>query len=329
MEQYLFASSRIRALENGLIGQDRLERLLNAEDLTRAIDLLEDFGVTPVKDGNGRFLREETLSNRSRTAYREVEEITENAAFADVLRYPYDCNNIKAVMKCAKRGVNPDGMLFDFGTIPVETVRAAQQTHAFERLPEPFASAAKEAQEAFSAGGNPQSVDLILDRACFAAMRKTAKQTGNSFICSYVEQKADFTNLLVCIRLLRMKSGEPGKMMLGNALLEGGTLSDRLLTEWYEKGEAYLWERLAYTPYQKFAAEAGISASLTIVERAADNALLEFVRTAKMIPYGMEVIFGYLVAVEYEVRNLRILLSGIEAGLGRTLIRERIRKNYV
>ena len=329
MEQYLFASARIRALENGLIGQERLERLLSAGDFARAMELLEDFGVTPAKDENNRFSREETLLNRLRAAYREIGAITESATFSDLLRYPYDCNNIKAAIKCAKRGVEPDGMLFDFGTIPVETVRAAQRTHTYEKLPEPFADAAKEAQEAFSAGGNPQTVDLILDRACFTATRNAAKQIGNTFVTSYVEQKTDFTNLLICIRLLRMKSGEPGKLLLGNALLEGGILSDQLLTEWYEKGEAHLWERLFYTPYEKFAAEAGSTASLTIVERAADNALMEFVRTAKMIPYGIEPIFGYLVAVEYEVRNLRILLSGIEAGLDRALIRERIRNSYV
>ena len=127
MEQYLFASARIRALENGLIGQEKSERLLNANDLTRAVDLLDDFGVTPATDGNGRFSREETLLGRLRAAYGEVEKITESASFPDVLRYPYDCNNIKAVIKCAKRGVDPDDMLFDFGTIPAETVRDAQR----------------------------------------------------------------------------------------------------------------------------------------------------------------------------------------------------------
>ena len=329
MEQYLFASARIRALENGLIGQERLERLLTANDLARAVDLLNDFGVKPAADENGRFLREETLLARLHAAYREVEENTDHAQFADVLRYPYDGNNIKAVIKCAKRGVEPDDMLFDFGTIPAETVRAAQHTHSYETLPAPFGDAAKKAQETFQAGGNPQTVDLILDRACFAAMQDAAKQTKNAFVRSYVEQKTDFTNLLICIRLLRMRSGEPGKLLLGNSLVEGGNLPHRLLTEWYEKGEAYLWDRLFYTSYDKFAAEAGSEASLTVVERAADNALMEFVKTAKMIPYGTETIFGYLVAVEYEVRNLRIVLSGIEAGLDRALIRERIRKSYV
>ncbi len=329
MEQYLFASARIHALENGLIGQERLERLLTVKDLARAVDLLEDFGVAALKDANGRFSREETLCNRLRAAYTEVEKITENASFPDILRYPYDCNNIKAVIKCAKRGVEPDEMLFDFGTIPVESVCAAQRTHAFEQLPEPFAKAAKEAQETFLTGGNPQTVDLILDRACFAAMQRTAEQNKNDFIRSYVVRKVDLTNLLTCVRLLRMKSGEQGKVLIGRALLDGGDLSHRLLTEWYESGEAHLWERLAYTSYDKFAAESGIAASLTAVERAADNELMEYVKTAKMIPYGMEPIFGYLVAVEYEVRNLRILLSGTEAGLDRALIRERIRKSYV
>ena len=49
-DAYVFESTRIRALENGLIGSDRLERLLNADGLGRCEELLEEFGVELVRD---------------------------------------------------------------------------------------------------------------------------------------------------------------------------------------------------------------------------------------------------------------------------------------
>ena len=38
---------------------------------------------------------------------------------------------------------------------------------------------------------------------------------------------------------------------------------------------------------------------------------------------------GYLLGSEYEVRNLRILLAGLEAGLPAATLRERMRESYV
>ena len=41
------------------------------------------------------------------------------------------------------------------------------------------------------------------------------------------------------------------------------------------------------------------------------------------------VLIGYLLGSEYEVRNLRILLAGLEAGLPAATLRERMRESYV
>ena len=48
-----------------------------------------------------------------------------------------------------------------------------------------------------------------------------------------------------------------------------------------------------------------------------------------MIPFGAEPILGYLLAVEYEVKNLRILLAGYGISLPRDTVRERMRSSYV
>ena len=48
-----------------------------------------------------------------------------------------------------------------------------------------------------------------------------------------------------------------------------------------------------------------------------------------MVPYGPPPLIGYLLGSEYEVRNLRILLAGLEAGLPAATLRERMRESYV
>ena len=102
------------------------------------------------------------------------------------------------------------------------------------------------------------------------------------------------------------------------------------LMETYDAEESSLWERLHYTDYKKFAESVSSShPTLTEVERAADNVWLARVRDAKFIPCGPEVLIGYLLAVENDVRNLRIILAGRAAGLSAESIMERIRESYV
>lgn len=330
MENYLYGSARVRVLENGLIGGERLQRLTDAGSVARCAELLAEYGVDVKRSPkNDAFLREETLSERLRAAYGEVLGSAPDAKFAKLWLYPYDCNNIKAAIKCFKRGIDPRDMMFDFGTISVETVVKAVETHDFSILPEPFGTAAEETSAVFAQNGNPQDVDLFMDRVCYSAMLREAETSGNAFTLGLVRSKIDLINLLTCIRLLRMKSGEPGRMLLGNAFLTGGSLPLSTLTEYYAAGEAYLWGRLEYTPYASLGARAGVDASLTVIEREADNFWMREVKKAKMIPYGVETLVAYLIACEYEVRNLRIVLAGIGVGLSPATVAERIRESYV
>ena len=57
--------------------------------------------------------------------------------------------------------------------------------------------------------------------------------------------------------------------------------------------------------------------------------MLLIIKETKFIPIGLEVMVAFLAAHEYEVKNLRILLSGKEAGIPTATIRERIRDSYV
>ncbi len=326
MENYLFACARVSALENGLIGREKLERLMNATDIGKCADLLAEYGVEVKRDpGTGAFLREETLLARLQKAYAEVQDGTEDADFVRIFRRQYDCNNLKAAIKCQKRGVDPAPMLFDFGTIPAQTIVECAEKNDFEKLEEPFAVAAREANDAFAKTGNPQWVDLILDRACYAAMLTDAGK--NAFARQIVVQKIDLTNLLTCLRLLRMKSGEAGRMMLADALIEGGEVEKDFFETVYSEGEESFWENVSHTEYGAFANGIGTASTLTEIERAADDFWIRSVRQAKWLVFGEEVLLAYLATVEYEVRNLRIVLAGVEAGLSPKIIGERIRVN--
>ena len=93
--------------------------------------------------------------------------------------------------------------------------------------------------------------------------------------------------------------------------------------------EDYMREALALA---REAAEAGEEtlhgSSLTVFERACDNAVLAAAGKARSVPFGVEVVLGYLAAKESEWVAVRIIMSGRMAGMTADAIRERLRDLY-
>ena len=68
---------------------------------------------------------------------------------------------------------------------------------------------------------------------------------------------------------------------------------------------------------------------LTAFEKACDDTLTAYLDGAKSVPFGVEVVVGYLYAKESELTAVRTVLSGRLAGLDGELIRSRLRNTYL
>lgn len=331
MTDYLYHSARVRALESGIVGRERLDKLLGADSEEECLALLREFGILPLTDTeSGRFLREETLLGILRSAYGEIASMAPDERVLLLWRYPYDCNNVKAAIKGFVREIDPRSMMFDFGTVDAETVIGMVQAGDFTGLSEGMAAAAAEAMRVYAKTKDPQSIDLLIDAACYADMLSAASASGVEPAVELVREKIDLTNLLTTVRVLRMKNGENGKALLRESLLRGGKLSHAWLLSQFAAGEDALWDKLYYTEYEKLSVLVAASdKTLTAVERSCDNYLMQTLKEIKYVSFGAEVLIAFLQAHEYEVRNLRIILAGKAAGLSVNTIRERIRDSYV
>ena len=329
---YLYASARIRALEAGLLGEEALWRMAEAKSSAEILSALPDFGFTLCRegvDGTGAVDREATLVSLLLGGFRDVEDMTDENTVR-FLRHPYDCNNIKTLIKCFSRGLLPDGMLFDgLGTLSAEEVRTAFAHKDYSAFPQHMAQAIPHAETAFAETGNPQQVDLILDGACYADMKEAAFTAGADFGVRWVEMKIDLTNVMICVRLMRMGQTPSNAALLDEALLSGGALDTALFREMFSADESQLGDRLATTHYAALTALLQNGAPLSALEKQTDDICMELIRTAKWVPFGIEVPIGYVLALETIVKNLRILLAGKDAGFSPEVIRERLRKSYV
>ena len=336
--EYMYASARIRAMENRLVGRERIDTLTDLKSSEDVINKLAEYGVSPAEgeehstpSGADRGKqREVMLLALLREAYREVGEAVPEPEVYDWFRYPYDCNNIKAIIKCHIRGIQPEDLLFDFGTVPTSVLTEALLTDKHGMLPSAMAAAVPVAREAYAKTGDPQRIDAILDIACYEDMLACAEASGNAIMLAWVKAKIDLVNIMMCLRILRMKRGETGKLFMDSSLLPGGDLSHGFFDEAYDGGEETLWSSLSMGRYSRFVhAVEATDASLAAIEKCADDHYMFLVREGARVSFGAEVPAGYLIGVETSVKNIRIILAAKDAGLSSDVLRERIRESYV
>ena len=337
--EYMYASARIRAKENRLVGKERIDLLVDAKTSADVMSKLAEYGIAPTEAGEGGevFLgdalgrkREEMLQAFLRNAFDDVSASVPEPSVFHWLRYPYDCNNIKTVIKCQIRGIDPAEMLFELGTVPAAVLEDALLKGQYEVLPGSMGRAAAEAREVFAKTGDPQTIDAILDIACYEDMLLSVQGAGCETMVQWLKTKIDLVNIMIALRILRMKRGERGKHFMDTVLLPGGTLEKAFFDEIYDGGEDVLWSELFRGRYERFAvAVEGSDGSLAAIEKRADDHWMRLVREGAKVSFGAEVIGGYLIGCETSVKNIRIILAAKDAGLSSEVLRERIRESYV
>ncbi|MBC7240560.1 MAG: V-type ATPase subunit, partial [Chloroflexi bacterium] len=90
---------------------------------------------------------------------------------------------------------------------------------------------------------------------------------------------------------------------------------------------------LSYSPYsgvlEKMVALFEQGRNISLIEKLKDNYLITFMKQAKHVMFGIQPIVAFMVAKDMEVKNLRIIITGKQAGLSEDLLKERLRDVYV
>lgn len=317
---YLFLASRVRALERKLLTAPRIEQLLTASDTAACSQLLSELGYEPIHDEASL---QASLKQQREAVFSDIARFMPEPELLDVFRLKYDYHNIKTLLKDRSGG----RLLMDAGCISAADMeRQYAESGNWQFLPKEMAEAAKEAADVLAETGNPQRSDFILDRAYFAQLCSLAQESRCAYLQEYIRAMIDAANLRSLVRTERLHA-DPG--FLRQVLFDGGSVSADTIAAHAGNGPAALYRA---TPFRA-AAEAGEEAvkggSLTAFERACDNAVLLAAGKARSIPFGVEVVLGYLAAKEAEWTAVRIIMSGRMAGMTADAIRERLRDQYV
>lgn len=324
---YLVISARIREMENKLLTWERMERILDARSDEELTKLLQEYGY-PKLDASNPKAMDEALAAVRKTTLSDLRDGIPDVRYIDIFKLKYDYHNIKTILKAEAMHTDPDHLLMDMGRVDAAELKRAIWSDELDVLTPRLSTAVAEAREVLNTTRDPQLSDVLLDHCYYRDLQDMAEDIGSNFLQEYIKVQIDAVNLRTLVRALRMGKNTD---FLRGVLFNGGTIAaDDILRVGAANGSG-LAELYAYTLLQD-AAKSGIDAlkgtTLTEFEKLCDDAVVEYLSKAQLVPFGEAPLISYLAARETEYTNLRILLLGRSAGLSPEVIRSRLRKSY-
>ena len=320
---YLAISARVRAMENRLLTRERLDRIIEARDDQEARKVLVECGYP---DMAGASL-EQVLAQVREETVKDLSSAVPGEPGLEMFKLKYDYHNAKTILKAQAMGVDAARLLLKGGRYDPANLLAQWQQEQLSGCSDAFRRAMEQAAVVLKETKDPQQADLLLDKAMYAEMIQLAKSSKSTFLEGYVRILIDAANLRTAVRVYRMEKEDE---FLRQVLMEGGNVSVQSIAGARGDGIAEVFQSGALSQ----AAKLGValvkpgSGALTVFEKACDDAVTNYVSAGRRIPFGEQVVIGYLYAKEAEMTAVRTIFAGRAAKLDGDTIRRRLRETY-
>ncbi len=328
---YAYAVGRIRVLETRLLDKSKLDRMIESSTTDEALKILAETEYANKMAGLDHVYDfEKILRAELEDVYLLIQKITPRVHLTDLISLKYDLHNLKVLLKAKYLQESGDELLFPMGTIPSAKLRAIVAEENFKELPAALYAAVEQIAEEFIISGDPQLIDLSLDRTLYEMLIGRARELHSDFLEGLFVREVDLTNIKTFLRIKRIGRDQE---FLKKAFLPHGQLAVDLFSSLLDEPLEFLADRLALSDYAAVIS-AGVrewqeKGSITHFEKRADDLLIAYLQRGKHKTFGAEPLIGYLYAKEIEIKNIRMILVGKINGLPIAMIRERLRNVYI
>lgn len=318
-QQYTYAVARIRSKELTLFGKQALDQLMACRTYEDCLRFLSDKGWgDPAGSPDGILTAEQDKT------WSLMRELVDDVSVFDVFLFENDYHNLKAAIKQACTGSDAPGLFMTEGAVEPELIRGAVREKDFSRLPEEMRQCAEEAYEIQLKTQDSQLSDVIVDRAALEAILSAGKKSGNELFAGYALLKVAAADISIAVR-----GSRTGKSLefLKRALVPCDTLDLPALAQAALEGEKAVFSYLKNTVYAD--AVESLEKSLSEFERWCANRIIQHIRPQKYNPFTISPLAAYVLARKYEIKAVRIILSGKRNDLPEESVRERLTELYV
>lgn len=329
-EDFVEASSYLRVLEKRMISGDSINRIIDAPGVSEALRLISQNSSYDFNSLKRAEDYELIIKDELRKTYDLLYQISKHREVADIVASKYDYHNLKVALKARFLGQSNTALYSDLSAVAAGELDAYVKEPVSEtQLPAFVQDAVAAVLREYEETKDPQKIDLILDRLMFARMLELSDIIGNDFITHYVQLAIDYFNIKT---MLRVKGMRKGSGFLYEALIPGGLTDLKVFMEHYDKAAELMGTAFHYRYFGRIISN-GMenylkTGNFSLLEKLFDDSLINETRKVKMVAFGPEIPFAYLLSKENEARQIRIIVTCKLNDINTEILRERLRDNY-
>ena len=328
-EKFIRASITTRVYEKNLLTSENLKRIIDTDNLKEALSSLNDtkYGELIQKLERAENY-EKILSQMLLDSYKAMIKISPDENLVHYLEEKYNFHNLKTLVKELIQDDDYSSIYIDIGKIDLVKIKRNLKEDLTDN--DKYLSYAKKALDLYKENKDPQDIDLSLDKDFYEKLLEDSENLDYESLINFTKERIDLTNLKA---LLRIKGQGQSVDLLEKALIDGGNIDknlfrDSLNADKNSYSNLFFKEKI-YPQVKKSMEESDLNKAMQKLEKVIDNHLMDFAKESKKVSYGPEVIMGYLISREMEIKNLRIILTAKLNSLSREFMEERLRDLYV
>jgi len=318
---FAYASTYARTLENKMLDKADFEALLGAPSAEHALKYLSDKGYGGGKKGESGSA-DALLKGELAYIWDEVKDVCPKGASIDVLLYQNDFHNLKTILKSVFSGAAYEPLMLEPCTAEPGAVHSAVTEGSTDVLPELLKNPAEEAYRVLARDEDGQLAEIILDKALYSAMNVAARRSKSDFLADWVDLNIAVMNMKIALRGVR---GGKSAAFLRDAMLGCKRINADTLASAAAQDVAAVVQVFAQSGFADAADAAG---SINIFEKWCDDLLLRYARAAGEKLFGFETVFSFFICKQFELRAVRVILSGLRSGIPSDALRERLGDLY-
>lgn len=298
---YAFAVSAVRELENGLLDDNAFLQLSSQNDIETAITYLAGKGYNGIEKANDL---NNYLQQKLNNTFNELVHIAPNPKQLDFLAVENDFHNLKASLKAIVTDKSCEN-LFKYPCIcNPNTVYDAVKQKQFDELPQFLSDTAQNAYELITSTLDGQLTDIYIDRCSLECLKSKAYSTQNSFIIDYAETVIAIYNIKSALRIAH-NGGKAEN--LSDIFAECIKTDIDVLKNKCGKSVNEVTAYVEQTDFKNLAA--AYKKSYAEFEKECTGIIDDLCGRAKFVSFGIEPLIAYYREVYNEIMKIRLILS--------------------
>ena len=321
MANAVFAGGRASALQNYLLGEERINRMIDATSLDDALKVLMEINFGDGFSISTPIHFEKLISIEEEKLYSFIKSTSPSEKLKEFLLLKNDYHNAEAFVRAKHLKIDDDKMLVNDGVYEKDKLKDLIFADDYKGLPKPLRSAIIQCDNLFiSNKASGVLVSNIFNKAYFEHLYSVSK--GDKILTRLFKNKVDCVNIGVAFRIRNYSKAN-------SFFIDNGTLSPSDLKKLCENSFDELKVYFKFSPLFKVV-------MLAIEDAEKNKPLLEFEKFTDFYPVSLldenkYSISGNLPFMRYvfnklnDFINIRIIMIGLINGLDKNQIKNRLR----